>query len=263
MGRSQEEIGMKTVISLASVLACAFSLDAQITTTLKHLPDGLDEVRIRNNSATSLVAFVVSVKQAPRSAGSPLALDLATRKEPFVVYSDPVIEPATRPLPASEERVAMVSGVAPRDSSGRRLLPHSGRRLLEDSIVTAGIFADGAVTGDAALAYRLMLRRSTMLLAVEIALETLSDAGRHNVPRDQLIEQFRKMADFLNRSYLSPEQQVGRDLYQSLMGKLMNLPEVQVGSPFPPTAFVAQETAMLNQQRVTLLESQPSLADRR
>ena len=57
---------MKTVISVASVLACAFSLDAQINTRLNHLPDGLDEVRIRNNSASSLVAFVVAAKQEPR-----------------------------------------------------------------------------------------------------------------------------------------------------------------------------------------------------
>ncbi|HXA05263.1 MAG TPA: hypothetical protein VNY30_10515, partial [Bryobacteraceae bacterium] len=64
---------MRTVVSVASVL-CAFSLDAQITTTFNRLPDGLDEVRIRNNSATSLVAFVVSVKQAPRSSDSPPAL---------------------------------------------------------------------------------------------------------------------------------------------------------------------------------------------
>ena len=165
-----------------------------------------------------------------------------------------------RPLLASEERVAMVSGVAPKDSSGRILLPPSGRRLLEDSIVTAGIFADGVTTGDATLAYRLMLRRSNMLLAVETTLETLSDAGRHNVPRDQLIKQFRKMADSLNRSYLPPEQQVGRRVYQPILGKLMNLPEGQVGSPFPPTTFVAEETAMLNRLRVTLLESQPGLA---
>jgi hypothetical protein len=39
---------MRTVVSVASVL-CAFSLDAQITTTFNRLPDGLDEVRIRNN----------------------------------------------------------------------------------------------------------------------------------------------------------------------------------------------------------------------
>src|SRR2546423_9620485 len=158
-----EEIGMKTAISVVSVLACAFSLDAQITTTLNRLPDGLDEVRIRNNSAGSLVAFVVSAKQVSRGAYSSNA--------PFVVYSDPLIEPATRPLPASDERVAMVSGVLPLDPSGRRLLPHSGRRLLEDSIVTAGIFADGTTTGDALLLTRLMFRRSSMLLAVEIALE--------------------------------------------------------------------------------------------
>src|SRR5207244_12989626 len=66
------------------------------TTTLNRLPDGLDEVRIRNNSATSLVAFVITVKQRPRSAYS--------RNAPFVVYSDPLIEPETNPLLAHEER---------------------------------------------------------------------------------------------------------------------------------------------------------------
>ena len=49
---------MEIVIAAACVLACAFSLDAQITTTLNHLPDGSEEVKIRNNSATSLVASV-------------------------------------------------------------------------------------------------------------------------------------------------------------------------------------------------------------
>jgi hypothetical protein len=106
-----------------------------------------------------------------------------------------------------------------------------------------------------------MLRRSNMLQAVETALETLSDAGRHNVPRDQLIQHFRKLADSVRRWYLSAEQQVGLDLYQSIIGKLVDLPEEQVGSAFPPSTFVAEETAMLNRQRVTLLESQPSLAD--
>jgi hypothetical protein len=108
---------------------------------------------------------------------------------------------------------------------------------------------------------RLLLRRSNMLLAVETALETLSDAGRYNIPRDQLIKHFRKMADAVNHSYLPLEQQVGRGLYQSIAGKLMSLPEGQVGSPFPPSTFVEQETAMLRQQRVTLWESQPSLVD--
>ncbi len=236
---------MKAVFSVASVLAYAFALNAQITATLNRLPDGVDEVRIRNNSAISLVAFVVTVKQVPLSeAGS---------SAPFVVYSDPLIEPAAKPLLSKEERVVMTRGF--RDRSGKHL------RLLDEPIATAGILADGSTTGDAALLVRLMLRRNNMLLAVETAIETLSDAGRRNVPRDQLIAQFRKMADSLNHWYVPPEQQVGRGLYQSIAGKLMNLPEVQAGAPFPPSTFVEQETAPLRQRRVTLLESEPSLAD--
>jgi hypothetical protein len=236
---------MKTVISVVSVIACAFSLDAQITATFNRLPNGSTAVRIRNNSATGLVAFVVTVKQAPLSAFSSYA--------PFVVYSDPLLEPAARPLPASEERVVMTEGL--HDPSGRRLV------VLEEPIITAGILADGTTTGDPALLTRLILRRSNMLAAVETSLETLSDAGRHNVPRDQIIEQFKRMAGSMSHWYLPPEQLIAGRLYQSIVGKLMNLPEGPLGSAFPPTTFVEQETAMLNRQRVALSESQPSLAD--
>jgi hypothetical protein len=212
---------------------------------LNRLPDGTDEVKIRNNSATSLVAFVVTVKQVPLSANASNA--------PFVMYSDPLIEPAASPLPAGEERVVRVMRFA---GPGGKI-----RRLFDEPVVAAGIFADGTTTGDAVLLTRLMFRRSSMLMAVETVLETLSDAGNRNVPREQLIKQFSRMAASVHRWYLPPEQQIGHSLYQSMVGKLMNLPEGQIGAPFPPSAFVAQETATLNRQRVALLESQPSLAD--
>jgi len=244
---------MKTVMAAASVLACAFSLDAQITTKLNHLPSGLNEVKIRNNSATSLLAFVVTVKQVPR--------ETYASKAPFIVYSDPLIEPEAKPLTAGEERMVVAGGIAPGLDHVGRLRCYGACSVLEEPIVAAGILADGTTTGDAALLNRLVSRRSIMLATVEMALEILSDAGRHNVPRGDLIAEFKKMAGSVSHSYLPPEQRVGHSLYQSIVGKLMNLSEEQVGSPFPPSTFVAEETAMLNRQRVTLLESQPSLAD--
>ena len=210
---------MRTVISVASLLASAFSLNAQISGTLRHRPDGLDEVSIRNNSTASVVAYVTSVKRVPQGPNSGNA--------PWVMYSDPLIEPAAKPLLSGEERPVMKMGMNPGINT-------PGQRFFQDPVVTAGILADGTIIGDTALLAGLVLRRSNMLLAVETTLEMLSDAGRRNIPRAQLIDQFKKMADSLHRWYLPREQQVGLSVYQSMIGKLMNLPDVQYGSPFPP-----------------------------
>jgi len=235
---------MKTVISVASILACAFSLSAQITATLNRLPIGSPEIRIRNNSAVSLAAFAIRMDPVVRSDAD---------NAPLMVYMDTAVDTMATPLLPNQERTVPVP---------IRFRPEGPvEDLFEQPIVTAGIFADGTTTGDAALLTRLLSRRSNMLAAVETAMDMLSDAGRHNVPRDHLIEQFKKMARSVSHWYLPPEQQAGRDLYQSIIGKLMNLPDEPVGSAFPPSAFVEQETAMLNRQRVTLSESQPSLAD--
>jgi hypothetical protein len=243
---------MKTVISVASVLACAFSLNAQITATLKTLPDGSNEIRIRNDAAVTLSAYVVSAQMHLVGARN------VSRKLPLqLLYADSLVDVAAMPLLPNEERAL------PSDFLRLRVEPPPAPRppygVFEQPIVTAGILADGTVIGDTGLISRMMMRRSTMLLAVETALESLSDAGQHNVPPAWLIEQFRRMA--LSRFYLLPEQQVGRDLYQSILGKLINLPEQPLGSPFPPTAFVEQETAMLRQRRAALVESRPSLED--
>jgi len=235
---------MKTVISVASVLVFAFSLSAQITATLHRLPIGSPEIRIRNNSPVSLAAFAIRMDPVLRSNAD---------NAPLMAYVDTAVDTMATPLLPNQEHTVPVPV---------RFRPEGpAEDLFEQPIVTAGIFADGSTTGDAALLTRLLSRRSNMLAAVETAMDMLSDAGRHNVPRDQLIEQFKKMARSVSHWYLPPEQQVGRDLYQSIIGKLMNLPDEPVGSAFPPSAFVEQETATLNRQRVTLSESQPSLAD--
>jgi hypothetical protein len=247
---------MKTVISLVFALACVLSLNAQIAATLTPLPDGSNEIAIKNNGSASLVAFAIV---AHRKTGDGLSGSLASHfaDVPAKFYFDSATDAATKPLLPNEQRTVAQNTVimdrAP--APGRHFI------LFDEPIVTAGIFADGATTGDPVLLSRLMLRRSNMLLAVETAIDMLSDAGGRNIPRSQLIGQFSKMAASVNHWYLPPEQEVGRDLYLSIIDKLMHVPEGPLGSPFPPTAFVDQETAVLVQRRAALVEARPNLED--
>jgi hypothetical protein len=242
---------MKNAIPIVSALACAVSLNAQITVNLNSSPTRSPEIGIRNQSTARLTAFAVSMSPAKGAADD----------APFVVFVDAAVDTDARlshqlktAMPLEPNQGYMVPVPA-------RLRPgQSPEALFEPPIVAAAVFADGTTTGDTSLLSRLILRRCNMLQAVELAGEILSDAGRRNVPRRQMIDQFQKLADSVNHWYLPPEQQVGRVLYQSIIEKLLNLPELRLGSPFPPTAFVEQETARLNRQRTALLESRPDLA---
>jgi hypothetical protein len=221
---------MKGFVFLAAMMLGGFPAGAQIAATLKQPPNGWAEVTIRNNSANSLLAFAISAKRADGGSAA--------------LYFDPLVEESNIPILAGAERVVTLT------ASG-----------WSEPVAAAGIFADGATTGDPVLLSRLLLRRSNMLLAVEMTLETLSDAGRRNVSRDQLMDQFKKMVNSARRWYLPREQQVGLGVYESIIGKLMSLQEGPLGTPFPPTAFVEEETAKLRQRRLALSESQPSLVD--
>jgi hypothetical protein len=243
---------MKTVIRWTSLVACPFSLNAQISATLQRFPARSSEVAIRNNSTGNLSAFAIRMDPV-----APVAQGAADRA-PFVFFIDVAVDgdrPGMRdplPLPPNQEYAVPVTG------SFRAGHPVD---LFAPPIVTAAIFADGTTAGDPALLSRLMLRRSNMLQAVELVREILSDAVRHNVPRAQFIAQFQMMAGSLDHWYLPPEQQVGRTLYQAIAEKLIDMPQLQAGAPFPPAHFVEQEIATLNRRRTALLESRPGLMD--
>ncbi len=241
---------MKTVVTLASMFFCCISLNAQITSSLVHAPDGRDEVRIRNASQTALAAFAVAAKNDRGMLDGYGFL---------VIYSDTVIDAKAQPLLPGEERQVLSQGRIPPASAPAR--PHGPINGLAEPVAAAGIFEDGSTTGDVALLTRLLLRRSNMLAAVENAIDTLADVGNRNVPRAQLINRFKKLSDSLSRWYLSQDQQIGRSVYLSIAGKLVDLPEEPLGSPFPPTSFVRDESAMLIRQRATLMASQPKLGD--
>jgi hypothetical protein len=229
---------LRAAILVTLVITSALSLDAQIAVTLIRGPDGREEIIVDNNSTLGLMAFVVYAKEL--HPGEPVST-------PLLVYSD-AIDPGTKPLPPSEQRVAVV-----------KWSTSPGGHVFEKPVIATGIFADGTTTGNTALIARLISRRSNMLLAVQTGLDILADALPSTVSEDQLIQRFGKMADSLNRWYLPPEQQAARAVYLSMLAELMDLPRQLAGSALP-ASFVVQETEKLRQRRVTLLESQPALA---
>jgi hypothetical protein len=231
------------VILLAAALACVTSLNAQVTAILNRHPARSPEIAIQNHSAVALTAFAIGMPSVDPDAA------------PFLFYLDSATDVnSALPLPPNQEyAIPLTTGL-------RRGQPVD---LFQPPIAIAGIFAGGATTGDPALLSRLLSRRGSMLQAVELTREILSDAGSRNVPRRQLIEQFRQLDVSLDHWYLPPEQQVGRALYQSIAAKLLNLPQVRFGAPFPPSAFVEQELAWLNRRRTLLMESKPGLRSAR
>src|SRR5260370_16352171 len=94
---------MKSICSVACILACAVSLDAQITTALNRLSNGSTEIKVRNNSAVNLTAFalvasVYSVNQGVRTIAD---------KPPVAASFDTVINAAAEPLPPNQERTLL------------------------------------------------------------------------------------------------------------------------------------------------------------
>jgi hypothetical protein len=237
---------MKAALRIAMLFAFCCLANAQIAATVNRLSDGTNQITIRNAGAMPLAAFAVSLELiGERLELGPQSLG------PLDAYYDPATDFVTDPLLPNQERSLRPMKIfckAPRNACEFK------------PPLAAGIYSDGSTTGDRALLTKLLLRRSNMLQAVETALETLTDAGRRNVSRDQLIAQFQKLADASRRWYVPLEQQVAGSVYQSIVEKLVNLPVEEPGSPFPPSAFVSREAAQLGRERATLIEAQPSLA---
>ncbi|MEI9815165.1 MAG: hypothetical protein WDO18_22065 [Acidobacteriota bacterium] len=245
---------MKPRAAIPLLLLSALALHAQLRSTLNASPDGPTEIRLRNDASSTVAAFAIRVDYVNRITTTPQVL---------TVYVDPQID-AILPSRAGVRPVA-ISPILPQQEI--RFSPEvlvaisalSGKPAFSNLSV-AGIFEDGGTTGDPALLTRLLMRRGNLLSAVETALDLLADAGRRNVPRNQLIDRFTQMAASVSRPYLPDEQQIGRTLYQSVIQELRNLPQPNTGSPFPPNEFVMRETTQLTRHRAALLQSRPALA---
>ena len=232
---------MKVLVVAVMAIACAPCLESQILVTPGHSEAGVAEVRIRNGGPVGVVAFALAMN--PRQSSADVS--------PFVAFFDSLFD-ETEPLKPDGERTIPVL---------LRLRPKTRiAEVFDLPIITAAILADGSTAGDVVLLSRLMLRRCNRLLAVETAMDILSEAGRRNNHRDELVGHFRKMADLMWRWYVPPEQQIGRELYLLIRDKLEQLPDQPVGAPFPPSTFVEEQVKVLNRERVVLSASQPPLA---
>jgi len=218
---------------LTLALLTVAAAHAQLTATLRTPAGRSPEVELRNDSQQAVIAIALRMPAAEADA------------PPFLFFRDAAVDAA--PLPLAQSQTYAVD------------IPIDRRRrpLYTAPIDTAALFADSSSTGDPALVASLMLRRRNMLQAVELARDLLAAASKRNVPRAQLTKQFQQLADSLDHWYLPAEQQVGRMVYQSIVGKLLNLPDQRLGDPFPPTAFVTEELAALDRQRTTLMAAIP------
>ena len=156
---------MKSILSVAFVLACVCPSDAQILTTQRRLDDGRTEIKIKNNSAVAVTAFAISAKliTANREARNTAADSL------FLAYDDPAIDSSMELLPSQERvlpPVGIMCGPVVKQSSndslrdaGRARADRQYRRSLIcelEQATIAAVFADGSTTGDATLLTRLL-----------------------------------------------------------------------------------------------------------
>jgi len=153
---------MKITLVTACLLAGACMLPAQISTKLDRLPGGLEQIQVRNESKADLVALVVRGKQLTRSPEEPSG--------PSFIFLD-ALESDWDALAPGEERAL------------KKVPEWGGRRVFEEPIVAAGIFADGSTAGDPALLRLLMAHRGNRLAAIETALDALTEAGRRCLRR--------------------------------------------------------------------------------
>ena len=220
---------------LLTAIAC--SLHGQITVTETRTPSGTLIFKVKITSDVALTAAAVSYR-------------IEGRDSPEFWYLDELTDEAA---PKREFEIGP-----------RQIIPRGGKApvlTVSQQPVTAAIFHDGTTTGAPDLIRRLVWRRCNLLQAVELSLETISEAGRHNVSRTRMIAEFKRLSTSARRWYLPPEQQMSAGVYQTIVGKLINLPEPPLGSAFPPAEFVEQETERLNRQRTVLLESKPNLLE--
>ena len=253
---------MNGAATMLCVLVCTAPLYAQIRVATRLLHDGATEIKLKNASPQAVAAFAATAKSIPPQNGPT-----------FLTYHDPAIDDSAAPIPPGEERTLPPVAIfcAPdvkrshpeiiKDIERARTDKQYRRQLMcrLSEPVIAAVFADGSTTGDPVLLQGLKLRRSNILLAIDTSTETLSRAGRRNVPRDQLITQFKNLADASNRWYLPEEQRIGGRIYRSIVAKLMKLPPPELGQAFPPTEFVELETAALARQRLAIMQSPPTL----
>jgi hypothetical protein len=234
---------VKTITLVGSLLSCVFSLEGQVTARVSKLPNGSNRITIRNDGAIPLVAYAVAANVRGRD------------HLPVIVYSDLTVAPLLQDHEISET-LSIWCG-----DSGQ-LLATNARDLCElDNPRIGGVLANGLTIGDPLLVTRMLYRRHSTLLALDTTLNTLSEATRLDVSIDQIIREFTRMADSLRHQYLFPEQESAREIYQDIAGKLINLAKIPSGSPF--SAFVAEQSGILKQERSALYKSQPILPTQR